>query len=172
MVIIPNCWPIWITCLGQQYMLQFRGYYYKIKIINLWWLSDNVEILTSAFACLVTLSTTVRTELTYSILYEVPGGAVKHTSVFETQVVFLTAQTITGFSLTWSTSRSTAVTHIILWVTSGRKQQVLYDQWLKKYVNVWLCSSSHTFQVMGTYGKCTYLWIWSKMLHRYYSTRQ
>lgn len=58
---------------------------------------NNVEKLTSAFARLVTLGTTVRTELTYSILYKVPGRAVTHTGVFETQVIFLTAQTITGF---------------------------------------------------------------------------
>lgn len=88
---------------------------------------NNVENLTTASVRLVTLGTTVWTELTYSTLYKVSGRAVTHTGVFEMQVVFLTAQTI-GFPLTQSTSRGTAVTTISLWVTSARMPQTLYDQ--------------------------------------------
>lgn len=122
---------------------------------------NNVENLTTAFARLVTLGTTVWTELTYSTLYKVPGRAVLHTGVFETQVVFLTAQTIIGFPLTRSTPHGTAVTPIGLWVTSARMPHYTTSD-LKSMI---MCgcvpdssyTSTYTSLVMGTY--CMVLYI-------------
>lgn len=54
----------------------------------------------TAFVHLVTFGATVWTDLTYSIFYKVPGRALKHTGVFQTHIVFLTAQTKIGLFLT------------------------------------------------------------------------
>lgn len=81
---------------------------------------------------MITFGTAGWTALARSIFNKVFGRTVLHTGVFETQVVFFTAQTVTGFPLTGSTTRRTAATHTVIWVTPVKTTayQLIFKQYL------------------------------------------